>query len=71
MRDRMCLPGTTSIPIRSHAGGYVIEGPGFYVWDEDPNEVARVARELARGEYGGRATTRLLVIPPLDREVTR
>jgi hypothetical protein len=32
------------IPIREHHGGFVAEGPGFYIWDEDPTEVMRVAR---------------------------
>ena len=27
--------------VRPHEGGYVAEGPGFYVWDEDPAEVLR------------------------------
>ena len=37
------------VAIRRRARGYCVEGPGFYVWDEDPREVTRVARELARG----------------------
>jgi hypothetical protein len=32
------------VPIREHHGGFVAEGPGFYIWDEDPTEVMRVAR---------------------------
>jgi hypothetical protein len=35
--------------LRRHQGGYCVEGPGFYVWDEDPREVSRLARDLARG----------------------
>jgi hypothetical protein len=34
---------------RRQQGGYCVEGPGFYVWDEDPREVSRLARDLARG----------------------
>ena len=37
------------VEIRRRALGYSVEGPGFYVWDEDPREVSRVARDLARG----------------------
>ena len=35
--------------LRRHENGYCVEGPGFYVWDEDPREVSRLARDLARG----------------------
>jgi hypothetical protein len=34
---------------RRRETGYCVEGPGFYVWDEDPHEVWRLARDLARG----------------------
>ena len=37
------------VRIRRREHGYCVEGPGFYVWDEDPREVSRVARDLARG----------------------
>lgn len=40
---------TGRVEIRRRARGYCVEGPGFYVWDEDPREVSRVARDLARG----------------------
>ena len=36
--------GPVEILRREH--GYCVEGPGFYVWDEDPREVSRVARGL-------------------------
>jgi hypothetical protein len=36
-------------PIRRQAGGYCAEGPGFYVWDEDPREVTRLAQQFASG----------------------
>jgi hypothetical protein len=35
--------------LRRHQRGYSVEGPGFYVWDEDPREASRLARDLARG----------------------
>ena len=38
--------------VRRRALGYCVEGPNFYVWDEDPREVSRVARDLARGVGG-------------------
>jgi len=42
------MNGTDRVEIRRRASGYCVEGPGFYVWDEDPREVTRVARDLAR-----------------------
>lgn len=39
-------PRTPAIAIRKAARGYSAEGPGFYVWDEDANEVQRLARQL-------------------------
>jgi len=62
MRKQIRLPGTHLVPIRQQQGGFVAEGPGFYIWDEDPAEVLRVARELDRGHYSARPTTRLLVV---------
>ena len=41
-----------SVEIRRREHGYCVEGPGFYVWYEDPREVSRVARDLARGVRG-------------------
>jgi hypothetical protein len=59
-----CTPRNKfTTPIRAQGGGYVAEGPGFYIWDEDVREVLRVARELARGNLNVSPTTRLLVIP--------
>jgi hypothetical protein len=40
---------TRRVEIRRRELGYYVEGPNFYVWDEDPREVSRAARELARG----------------------
>ncbi len=48
--------------LKPHAGGYVAEGPGFYVWDLDPGEVIRVADALRRGCFEGSQTARYLVI---------
>lgn len=64
MKHRITLPGTCSVPIRRHDGGYVAEGPGFYIWDEDPGEVLRVARELGRGNRRPKPSARLLIVPP-------
>lgn len=58
------LPGAASLPLRRRDGGYCAEGPGFYIWDEDPHEVLRVARELAQGRAPRVPTQRLLVVPP-------
>jgi hypothetical protein len=54
------------VKIRRRATGYCVEGPGFYVWDEDPREVTRVARDLARG-VGCELPAQLLPLaPPYD-----
>jgi len=54
------------VEIRRRATGYCVEGPGFYVWDEDPREVTRVARDLARG-VGCELPAQLLPLgPPYD-----
>jgi hypothetical protein len=42
--------------------GYVAEGPGFYVWDEDRSEVIRAVQAFARGARPGTTTRRLLRI---------
>lgn len=56
------LSGAHAIPLRRHQGGFVAEGPGFYIWDEDPNEVLRVARDLGRGRLDAKPTARFLVV---------
>jgi len=69
MKIKTRLPGTTTVPIRKSGDGYAAEGPGFYIWDEDPQEVFRVARELEGGRTRLRPTTRLLVMRS-DLEIT-
>jgi hypothetical protein len=39
------------VPVRRQSTGFCAEGPGFYVWDEDPRTVRDTASEL-----GGRRT---------------
>lgn len=51
---------------RPHGGGFCLEGPGFYVWDEDEAEVRRVVDELGKGNRAPRPTRRMLVIVPPD-----
>ena len=61
----MDVPHTEGcLPIRRQEGGYCIEGPGFYIWDEDPREVCRVARDLGLGIHPATPTQRLLVVAP-------
>jgi hypothetical protein len=62
------LLGADSVPIRRQEGGFCVEGPGFYIWDEDPREVARVARDLARGIHPAVPTRRLLIVSTLGAE---
>ena len=62
MNLRGKLPGTNVVPLRRHEGGYVAQGPGFYIWDEDPIEVARMAREYRQGNFDATPTARLLIL---------
>ncbi|TMA32518.1 MAG: hypothetical protein E6J87_12680 [Deltaproteobacteria bacterium] len=59
---------TGPVEIRRREHGYCVEGPGFYVWDEDPREVSRVARDLAR-RVGCELPAPLLpaITPPRER----
>jgi hypothetical protein len=56
------IPGMLTIPIQRDEGGYVAQGPGFYVWDEDPNEVVRVTNELQRGNLDVAPSRRFLLM---------
>ncbi len=56
------LPRTDTVPLREHKGGYSAEGPGWYIWDEDPDEVLRMAHELERGNFAATPTMRLMVL---------
>jgi hypothetical protein len=55
------------IEIRRREHGYCVEGPGFYVWDEDPREVTRDARDLAR-RVGCELPAQLLPVAQPDCE---
>lgn len=50
--------------VRHCGGGYAAEGPGFYVWDEDPAEVLRAVRDLEKGRRDTPPTRRFLLIQP-------
>lgn len=68
-RNRAGAKGLTSgtgIRIWRRGGGWVAEGPGFYVWDEDRGEVARTAGELQKGNYAVRPARRMLIIQPQE-----
>jgi hypothetical protein len=39
--------------IRRLGGGYAAEGPGFFVWDEDPGVLLRTVQQLQRGDVRG------------------
>jgi len=56
--------GVRSGELRRHQSGYCVEGPGFYVWDEDPREVSRLARDLARGAGAATPVPVPLPTPP-------
>ena len=59
---RLRVQGAQTGPVRSHQGGFVAEGPGFYIWDESLDEVLRVARELSRSNFRLRPSQRLLLM---------
>lgn len=60
-----------SLRVRRQGRGYALEGPGFYVWDEDPREVRRVAAELQRGNAAPRPARRMLVLLPAEEAEPR
>jgi hypothetical protein len=60
------LTRPTAVAIRRQGTGYAADGPGFYIWDEDMNEVLRMARELERGSVNLTRTTRFM----LSREMS-
>ena len=55
------LEKPTAVSIRCQGTGYAASGPGFYIWDEDVNEVLRMARELERGSVNLNRTTRFML----------
>ncbi len=50
------------ITLRRRGEGFALEGPGYYLWDEDPREVLRAAAELRRGIVPHRPIGRMLVL---------
>ena len=63
MKSNHPFDAAPRVCVRRVEGGYVAEGPGFYVWDEDRLEVERAARELSRGSAAIPPTRRMLRIP--------
>ena len=61
------MNGDRLVEIRRREYGYCVEGPGFYVWDEDPREVTRVARDLARRVGCELPAQALPVEPPYEK----
>ena len=59
LKARLAKPN--AVPIRRQGTGYSANGPGFYIWDEDVNEVLRMARELERGSVNLNRTTRFML----------
>lgn len=57
--------------LRRQGNGFALEGPGFYIWDEDPREVVRVASELRSGNHAPRPCGRMLVVPPGEADPLR
>ena len=45
-----------------HEGGYAAQGPGFFVWDRDADEVIRVAEALQAGRFVGSRSARFMMI---------
>lgn len=57
MESSMTLAGTSCVLIQEKDGGYFAEGPGFYVWDEDPEVVLETVRDLDRQRLQSRRFT--------------
>ena len=61
--------GDRPIRILAAGRGYAATGPGYYVWDERREEVARSARALQGGSTDGHPASRpVLVLMPPERE---
>ncbi len=56
------------IVLKRKGAGFALEGPGYYLWDEDPREVVRAAAELRDGSLPSRPTRRMLVLPLAGQE---
>ena len=56
------------ISLQRRGAGFALEGPGYYLWDEDPREVLRAAAELRGGSLPSRPTRRMLVLPATGQE---
>ncbi len=69
MRLKARLTRPTAMPIRRQGSGYAANGPGFYLWDEDVNEVLRMARELERGSVKLNRTTRFMLARELSESL--
>ena len=61
------MNGERRVEIRRREHGDCVEGPGFYVWDEDPREVTRVGRDLASGVGCELPAQMLPVAPPYEK----
>jgi hypothetical protein len=50
MKRRTQIAGTVAVvPVQGYRAGYLAKGPGFYVWDEDFDEVVRTVQLLEPG----------------------
>lgn len=55
-------PKTRRLRVRREGNGFAVEGRGFYVWDEDPEEVLKAARELLSGGHPRVPPRRMLLL---------
>jgi len=63
-RGRRLPPYGGALPRQRRDGGFAVEGPGFYVWDEDLGEAVGVAREISGGgAFRVGRGTRLKLLP--------
>jgi hypothetical protein len=62
-------PCLRQIPIRRQTVGFCAEGPGFYVWDEDPRSVRETLVALGwRPDAGASGSEGVSGRAPTDRD---
>jgi len=61
-------PTAGRIDVRVDGSGFAVEGPGFYVWDENLETVLAAARELSLGRFPATQRVQRALLLPQDTE---